>query len=116
MDVPVVTIRPGRRLTELRKENHGRAHGYVVADRFGSVVACCQRLPLAAAYINGLGGDRVAVASLYEAATLNRLVHRRWSCKRTALSDVPAAFEDARRALPAAKAVVLSWPHRLTAE
>ena len=108
VDVPAVVLCPGKRIVEIKHEMHARKWGYVVADRVkGSVVVCCQRLPLAAAYINTLGGDPVSVASLYESATLGRPVHRRWQCTRTLLEDTAAAFEAARRALPDAKAVVL---------
>lgn len=114
--VPVFIVKPGRRLTDVRREGHGRAYGYVLADRYGSLVLCCQRLTLAAAFLNTQSGDRVSVASLYEAAALGRRVHRRWSCKRMAVDEAAAAFEAARREQPTAKAAVLSWPHHLTVE
>ena len=115
VSVPVVVLRPGRHLTQLRHEMHGRAHAYVVADRFGTIVLVCQKLPLAAAYLNATtGGDRIAVASLYEAAARGRLVHRRWTCKRTTLDEAPAAFAEARQTQPDAKSVVLGWPDLIT--
>ena len=77
-----------------------------------------QRLPSAAAYINSvLRADRVNVASLYESANLGRRVHRRWLVRRVPRDDAAAAFEEARRAAPSAKAVVLArHPMLLTVE
>ena len=80
-----------------------------------AAAAFCLRLPLAAAYLNEHLGDgaAVSVASLYEAAKLGRRVHRRWAVKRTPVADTAAAFEEVRRSLPTAKAVVLIHPMRM---
>ena len=57
------------------------------------------------------------VASLYESANLGRRVHRRWLVRRVPRDDAAAAFEEARRAAPSAKAVVLArHPMLLTVE
>ena len=117
VDVPVVVLHPSRRLKEMRREVNARMHGYVITDKVaGTTVICCQRLNLVAAYISTLGADPVSVASLYESATLGRLVHRRWKVLRTPLEDTAAAFDEARRATPGAEAVVLAHPVRLTVE
>jgi len=116
-NMPVVLLRPDRRLKEMRREVNARMHGYVITDKVaGTTVICCQRLNLVAAYISTLGADPVSVASLYESAALGRLVHRRWKVQRTPLEDTAAAFAEARKAAPNAKAVVLSHPVRLTVE
>ena len=116
-DHPVVTFDPTRHLKSLHREIHARNSAFVVVDQVaGTLVVCCQRLPLAAAYLNQFGGDRVSVASLYEAAALGRRVHRRWSCRRMSLEDAPCAFEEARKQFPGAKAVAILHPMRLAME
>ena len=115
MKVPVYKLHDDQRLVEWRHQIHGRGHGYVVSDRYGSSVLVCEKLPWAAVYINTLGVDKVSVASLYEAAKFGRLVHRRWSCRRLPLDEAAAAFEEERRAHPG-KAVVLGWRHHVTVE
>ena len=111
--VPAYTLQDKQELVELRHQLHGRGYGYVVADRFGGVLLC-EKLPWAAIFINQMGGDRVSVASLYEAAKYGRLVHHRFSCKRMPLVDVPSAFREERRKHPGAKAVVLGWRDQVT--
>lgn len=115
-EVSGVVLRPERRLVAIRREKDSRSHGYVVSDRVaGTLVLCCQRLPLAASYISSLGGtDRVSVASLYESATLNRLVHRRWKVERMPLEAIPEALDVARRGSPNAKVAVLTHPYHLS--
>ena len=113
--LPAIVLKDGQRLRAISREKDARHYGYVVSDRFGTVVMCTQKLPLAAAYIERLAGDdaysRVAVASLYEAASKGRLAHRRWKCTRTALDRVSDEFEQQRK--PGVKSVVLCHPHRI---
>ena len=110
LDQPVVILGPTRHLKGLKREIHSRNSAFVLADHVaGSLVICCQRLPLAAAYITQ-AGDAVSVASLYEAAALGRRVHRRWSCRKLTLEDAPRAFEELRTQFPGAKPVVLAHP------
>lgn len=109
-----VELEQGQALLALTREKDARSYGYVIRDRFGTVVVCTQKLPLAAAYINSMEGgacDKIAVASLYEAAALGRLVHRRWTVTRVPLEGAVKAFEAERGA--AAKSVVLGAPHRI---
>ena len=110
-----VELEQGQTLLALTREKDARSYGYVIRDRFGTVVVCTQKLPLAAAYINSMKGgalyDKIAVASLYEAAALGRLVHRRWTVTRVPLEGAVKAFEAERGA--AAKSVVLGAPHRI---
>ena len=113
--VPVIRLGRSRRLAAFSREKDSRSNGYVVSDRFGAApVVATQRLPVAAAYINSLRvGDEVSAASLYEAASKLRLVHRRWSVQRTSLDALPGAFEAQRRAQPDVEAAVLGHPHRI---
>ena len=112
----VVVLRPDRHLTRMSRERSARAHGYVIRDRVAKkLVLCCQRLNLAADYINSLQlGGRVSPASLYEAAKYGRDVHRRWQVTRKALDETATCFEEARREAPDAKAVCVVAPFRLT--
>lgn len=112
--VPVIKLGRTRRLVSFSREKDSRSNGYVVSDRFGAALFATQCLPLAAAYINSLqSGDAVSAASLYEAASKPRLVHRRWSVRKTKLDALPEAFEAQRRAQPDVEAAVLGHPHRI---
>ena len=112
--VPVIKLGRTRRLVSFSREKDSRSNGYVVSDRFGAALFATQCLPLAAAYINSLqSGDAVSAASLYEAASKPRLVHRRWSVQKTKLDALPEAFEAQRRAQPDVEAAVLGHPHRI---
>ena len=112
--VPVIKLGRTRRLVAFSREKDSRSNGYVVSDRFGAALFATQRLPVAAAYINSLrAGDAVSAASLYEAASKPRLVHRRWAVQKTKLDALPAAFEAQRRAQPDVEAAVLGHPHRI---
>ena len=60
----------------------------------------------------------VHVASLYEAASKGRLVHRRFGVVRTTLADAPRVFaqaiEDTRKQNAKVRSFVLCYPHNLT--
>lgn len=112
--VPVVKLGTSMRLVAMVREKDARDHAYIVSDRHGAALFVAQRLPAAAAYINALRcDDRVSAASLYEAASKPRLVHRRWSVVRCSLEELPDAFAAQRRAMPSVEPVVLVLPHRL---
>ena len=108
--VPVVPLGSSRHLISLHRQIRAQS-AYVITDVVtGSVVICSQTLANAQAYINKLTNDKVSIASLYESAKLNRLVHRRWRVERYTLEEVPQAFEQRRSEWPKATAVVLTFP------
>ena len=112
--LPVVRLDQSKQLVAMVREKDARDHAYIVSDRHGAALFVAQRLPAAAAYINALRcDDRVSAASLYEAASKPRLVHRRWSVVRCSLEELPDAFAAKRRAMPSVEAAVLVLPHRL---
>lgn len=108
--VPVVTLGAGRHLIALNRQIRAQC-AYVITDVVaGSVVICSQTLASAQQYINRITDDKVSVASLYESAKLNRLVHRRWRVERHMLDEAPTAFERRRSEWPHATAVVMAFP------
>jgi hypothetical protein len=87
---------------------------YVVTCRDGAFVLCTQRLPPAIAWVNeNAAVDRVSTASMYEAANLGRLVHRRFAVARTTREGAVELFAQARRAAPNARALVLGHRFRV---
>ena len=113
-----VEVRKDQAMIGLNKDKDGRGHCYVVTDvLLGSVVLCTQRLPAAAQFLNAhvCKHDKVNVASLYESAVSNekRLVHRRFGVRKCALEEAPRTFAQARARFPAARAFVLTMPHRV---
>ena len=117
--IPVVELRH-RPLLSVREDIHSRKNAYIVTDRSrGQLCLLTQKLPYAAAWLSDhvVPDDRVHVASLYEAASKGRLVHRRFGVVRTTLADAPRVFaqaiEDTRARNATVRSFVLCYPHNL---
>ena len=118
--IPVVELRH-RPLLSVREDIHSRKNVFIVTDRSrGQLCLLTQKLPYAASWLsdNVCPDDRVHVASLYEAASKGRLVHRRFGVVRTTLADAPRVFaqaiEDTRKQNAKVRSFVLCYPHNLT--
>ena len=111
-----VEVRKCQDVVAIANDKNARGNAYVVTDALGAAVLCTQRLPVAAQWLNAnvCPHDKVNVASLYESALHKRLAHRRFAVMRTVLASAPRAFAEARAEFPAARAVVLTMPHRVT--
>eukprot|EP00966_Prymnesium_polylepis_P166030 3838042-Prymnesium_polylepis.1 len=101
----VVAVSPSvNEIVNLRRERHTRKHegqavAWCVTDRYGEALVLSQKLGAVQAFLNARATaphERVAVSSLYEAATITKHSERtggyakgRWAVSAIPLSEVP---------------------------